>query len=257
MDVPLRALSWATRFFWIIALAFAATCIYSASLIRVGFGEPSVEFLDEFTVTLPVTFENGGYYDIADLNITTIILDNERRQLSIGTTHRDHIFPQENATVFHNVGLDLDWMMTQPSLLFEDSNLTLQGSINLRYANLIPFGFESNSSIPWGAPLSNFTVTGPMYSPYNQTHLRVEVPISFDNHSPYIEIAGTLQAQLFDDQAQLIGRNTTLVDVPSYESYDGQIEMFVDTSIVTNRGQIHVFVETEMLSYGPLVIDFG
>ena len=71
MNVSLRALSWVTRFFWIIALAFAVTCVYSATLIRVNFGEPIMTSTEEdFTVTLPILFDNNGYYNIADFKVS-------------------------------------------------------------------------------------------------------------------------------------------------------------------------------------------
>jgi len=258
MNVPLRALSWATRFFWIIILAFAVTCAYSATLIRVNFGELTITSTKEdFTVTLPIILDNKGYYNIADLNITTLIADYENRQISKTTTYIAQILPQNNANIFHNVNLNLNEIMTRTDYLFCDSNFTIYGSINLNYANLIPFGFETNTTIPWGAPLFNFTTGMPEYSVYNTTHLIVNMPINFQNHSPYFGVTGTIQIEIFNDRDQLIGNSTVSIDAPSNADYYDEVGMLVNAWMFTEKGQIRVYVETEMFDYGPMVINYG
>lgn len=258
MNVALRALSWAIRFFWIIALAFAVTCVYSAALIRVNLGEPTMTLNgEEFKVMLPVIFDNKGYYTIDDLNITTLITDAEANQISNATTYIAQIPAQRNATVFHNVSLSLSQIIAQADYLFNDSNLTVRGQVHLDYASVIPLGVETNKTIPWGAPLSNFTVGIPAYSAYNSTHFRVDVPISFQNNSPYFSVTGALRVEIFNDEHQLLGSEVVPVDVPSSNMYDGGIEMLINAASVTERGQIHVYVETGMFDYGPMVINYG
>ncbi|MDH5448139.1 MAG: hypothetical protein OEY24_05735 [Candidatus Bathyarchaeota archaeon] len=258
MNVPIRALSWATRFFWIMVLAFAVTCAYSVTLVRVNFGEPILTSTEEdFTVTLPIIFDNKGYYNIADFNVTTLIVDYENRQISKAAAYIAQIPPQNNAIIFHNVSFNVNEIMTRVDYLFDDSNFTLYGSIYLNYANLIPFGFEANATIPWGAPLFNFTTDMPEYSAYNTTHLGVNVPISFQNHSPYFTVTGTIRIEIFNDRNQLMGEDTASIDVPSNADYDNEIGMLVNAGMLTERGQIRVYVETEMFDYGPMVINYG
>ncbi|MFQ6068069.1 MAG: hypothetical protein ACE5KD_00845 [Candidatus Bathyarchaeia archaeon] len=258
MNVPLRALSWARRFFWIIALAFAVICVYSATLIRVNFGEPVVAFTGEdFTVTLPIVFDNKGYYDIADLNVTTLVAEYKKEQISKASTYLPQIPSQSNVTIFHNVNLHLKEIITQADYLFNDSNFTLHGSIYLNYANLIPFGFEANRTIPWGAPLFNFTVGAPEYNAYNTTHLKANILINFQNHSPYFSVTGTIRVEILNDRYQIFGTGQSLVDASPNALYESEVEMLVNTVMVTERGQFHVYIETEMFNYGPMVINYG
>jgi hypothetical protein len=258
MNVPLKALSWAVRFFWIIALAFAVTGVYSAMQLRMNFGEPFVTYAEEtFTVTLPVIFNNRGYYDIADLNITTIIADSEKTQISRASSYLAKIPPQNGATIFHNVSFHSSEMIAHESFLFNDSSLLLYGLIHLDYANLIPFGVEANETIPWGAPLYNFTAGIPEYARYNVTHMRMSVPISFQNHSPYFSVTGTIRVEILNSLGQLLGTGTTSVDVASNAVYDDSVEALVSTLAATSTGQIRIFVDTEMFDYGPMVINYG
>ena len=158
-------MSWATRFFWLLALAVTITCVYSVTLIQIGFGEPMINLTEEhLSITLPITIGNEGYYIIAGLNVTTLLLDNENNQISEATTYVSQIPPQNNATILHNISLPLDEIMTNMEYLFDDSNFTLLGSAQLNYANLVPLSLETNTTIPWGAPLYNFATGDPTFN---------------------------------------------------------------------------------------------
>ena len=257
MNVPLRALSWALYFFWMITLAFAATCIYSATLINVGFGEPIISYAEEVDVVLPILFDNKGYYNIADLNVTTLITDYLNNPIKETTTFVAQIPTQNNATVFHSVRFNISEIIDRSDYLFNDSSFTLCGSVYMNYANLVPFGFERNLSIPWGAPLFNFTVDMFESSIYNMTHLRISLPISFQNHSLYLNVTGRIDIEIFNAQQQALGAGSGLVDAPSNSNYTGEIEVLVNSAMMTGRIQVHVYFVTEIFSYGPMVIDFG
>ena len=258
MNVPLRALSWAVRFFWIIALAIAVTCVYSATLIRINFQDPIMNLTGgEIEVTLPIEFNNNGYYSIANFNVTTLLLDHENRQLSKGSAYIAQIPPQDNQTILHTVDFDFNEIVTRTDYLFNDSDFTLQGTIHLDYANLIPFAVKANKTMPWGAPLFNLTVGTPLSSVFNFTHVRFILPLSFQNHSPYFDVAGTIRAEIYNNISQLIGNGSTLVDVPTHSNYDGTIQILVNVGMMTGNGQIHLYVETGMFDYGPVVINYG
>ena len=257
MNVPLRAISWAIRFFWLITFAFAVTCAYSATLIRIDFGQPLVQDSQEdLRITLPLAFENNGYYTIDDLNITSIIMHNTTR-ISKGTSHVMSISPQTHSAILHNVSLNVNELVADEYYLFNDADLVLRGSISLNYAHLIPFKLEGNSSIPWGAPLFNFTIGMIKYTRYNLTHSRANIPIAFQNHSPYFSVVGDIQIQILTDRNQTAGEGTVAVDVPAGRPYTGQIEALMQITPAAPSGQIHVYFKTATFSHGPLVVNYG
>ncbi len=257
MNVPLRALSWAIRFFWIITLAFAITCVYSATLIRIEFGQPLILSEENLKIMLPLTFENNGYYTMDDLNITTIVVNRNDLLISKGASHVIDISPQTDSTILHNVSLNINEITAHDYYLFNDSDLILRGSISLNYAHLIPFTLEGNSSIPWGAPLFNFTIGIIEYSRHNLTHLTANVPIAFQNHSPYFGVFGNIRIQILDDRDQLSGVGAIAVDAPSGSSYTGRISTLVQTATAAHLGQIHVYFETTEFRHGPMVVTYG
>jgi len=212
---------------------------------------------EDVAVTLPIIIDNRGYYAISDLNITTFITSLENSQASKSSTYVSQIPPQGNTTILHNVNLDLNEILARADYLFNDSDLTLFGSVRLNYATLIPFELDTNITLPWGAPLFNFTPGAPEYQAYNATHLRANVPISFQNHSPYISVTGTIRIDIFNDRNQLLGTGIVMVDVPSDAAYSGEIQTMINAAGATGRGEFHVYFETASFNYGPVVINYG
>ena len=258
MNVPIRALSWAIRFFWLITLAFAITCVYSAAQIGVEFGPPTATSAGEGLGTvLPITLNNGGYYRISDMNITTTLVDTERIPVSEASSYLEEIPPQSEITILHRVIFDLDAMLARPEYLFNDTDLTMHGSIQLNYASLIPFKIEADASIPWGGPLFDFTTEMPQYTSIDAARQRVRIPFSFENHSPYTSVTGTIRMELLNSRDQLLGESTVFVDVPSNAAYNGEFETLVHGTTVTREGEIHVYFETEVFDYGPVVTNYG
>jgi len=258
MKVSLKALGWAIRFFWIIALAFAVTCVYSVTLIQASFGEPNITLTQrELNIELPITFNNGGYYALTDFNLTSLIVDDQKSQIGRATSFIAKIGPQENMTFYQNMGFNLTEVLKHTRHLFNDSSLTLNGIGHLVYASMIPFSFEANITIPWGAPLHNFTIHELSFSLYNTTHVRLVVPISFQNHSPYFGVLGNIHVEIVNDREQLMGTDALSLNVQSTTNYVGQIELFINTVHVTTTGEIRASFETNSFNYGPLVIPYG
>lgn len=258
MNLALRALGWAIRFFWIITLAFAITCVYSATQINVELGEP-VPLRRETGpgAALPIVLNNRGYYRIANLNITTTIRDDENQSLSETTSQVAVIHPQHAMTILHNIALDVNTMLSHPQYLFNDSELQVDGLIHLNYADLIPLDVRASLELPWGAPLSSFAAGPPNTSTYDFISWRVTVPISFQNHSLYLNVTGTVRVEIFNARNELLGEDTLLVDVPSGAAYNGEAEMLVPATRVTPTGEVHVYFEIDAFHYGPVVVSYG
>lgn len=258
MKVPIKALGWATRFFWAIALAFAVTCAYSASLIRVNIGEPATSLTEEsLTISLPVNFDNKGFYTITDFNFTTLIMDVREYCISKATTVQAEIPSKNQMTILHNISLNIFETLNNTNYLLNDSELTLWSSIRVTYANVIPFAFASNTSIPWGAPLSNLTIGAPQYEIYNTTHLKLTVPVYFENHSPYFGINGSLRIELLDNMDQRLEEIRLPLNVATNQQYDELIETVMRMEAVYRVRQLKFWFETSSFNYGPVVKSYG
>jgi hypothetical protein len=256
MRQALRALGWATKVLWILIIVFAATAVYSALNFRMGFGEPQATFSDGIIVmSFPLIINNSGYYPVSDLNLTTSLIDNKGTLISTSTTFLPLINHNSNLEKAHNISLSLN-DLNLSCFLFEDSNFTADLSITMKIARAFSLRVATDMAIPWGAPLYNFSF-GEMTLQSNTTHYFGVIPLSFENHSSFLNVTGAIRFEVYNNRGELLGSGEKIVDVPSYSGYRDQIELVVDDPAkITANGQVYVSFETSMFSFGPMVVPY-
>jgi len=259
MRYAVRALGWATKILWILIFAFSATAVYSAMSVRIGFGESQVFLSDETVIiSIPLFINNTGLYDLSELNITADVTDYNQSLLSTSTTFVPLIPRGSSVETTLNISISLDDITSKAqTYLFNDTIFNVDLSARLDFAQAIPFQASTNMTIPWGAPLYNFSVGQISYNYLNLTHQEVIIPISFENHSPHFGVDGFMQVEIYNDNDELLGSSVSDLNVPSHSSYDSQVEMIVDVSKITGSGEVHFFFETSAFSIGPVVMPYG
>ena len=259
MRHAVRALGWATNILWIIIIAFTCTAIYSALNLRISFGQPQVFSANDLLIlSFPIIVNNTSYYDLSELNSTVNVMDHNDPVVATSTTSVPLIPRGSNIETAHNISLNLnDVIQRTPSYLFNDTIFNINRSMKLRYAYTFAFQFSQNTTIDWGAPLYNFSTGHISYQPHNSTHQKAVIPLSFENHSSFFSIAGTIHLEIYNDTNDSIGSGATSITVPPRSPYEGQIEAFVDVSRLTESGVLHFYFETSMFSFGPWVMSYG
>jgi len=255
MKQAVRALGWAISIFWILLLLFTITVVYSALLIRPSFGEPLVHSPGgTFTVSLPLTLYNGGFYDISGLNITTRTTDYQGSLVTSSTTLFSLISRGASATLRHNMSISLEQAATSDlsHLLFMDSELEVNAILKLVYARMFPFEISFNTSMPWGAPFANLTLGEIGAAPVNITHFRVSIPVSFENHS-FLEMNGVIGLEIVDNMDNVIGTSSTSLDAPPGSPFDTTIEILM-LGNPANIRDARLSFQTPYFSYGPVVM---
>ncbi len=255
MRQVVRSLGWAINIFWIILLLFTATVVYSAFQIRPNLGEPSVYGSEgTFTASLPLTLDNGGFYEISMLNVTTLARDNRGSLVTKSTTLLPLISGGASATLKHNISVAMDQAASSDlsHLLFADNDFEIETRLALVYAKAFPFEISFNMSIPWGAPFANLNLGEITVAPVNLTHLRASVPLYFENHS-LSEMNGTIGLEIVDHTNRVVGTSSTRFDVQSSSSFETNVEIFVSGDLADIR-EARLDFQTPHFSYGPLVM---
>lgn len=253
MKTVIRALGWATYIFWIILLFFSVTAAYSAFQLGQGFalGEPRTSTSNgTVTMSLPFYINNVGFYDIANLNFKTSVRDRFGAPVSDSSTFVQLIPRGDNSSITHNITLNANSMTSSQlsHLLFADSNLTVEASLKLDYAKIIPFEISTNFTMPWGAPLHNLTI-----GRISMSGTRATVPFSFENHS-FFELNGTMRLEIVDNLNQIVGQGTALpILAPPQSSYWSSLDVTVSGDPANIR-TARLYFQTSVFSYGPVVI---
>lgn len=259
MRYAVRALGWATKIFWILIVFFAVTSVYSALNVRMGFGQPQVFLSSGFMViSVPLFVNNTGLYDLSELNMTVAVMDHNGSLASPSSTFVPSIPRGSSIEKVLNVSMDLGNLTSRlPSYLFDDTVFVVDMSLKLIFAHAIPFQVSMNITIPWGAPFYNFSTGQISYNYLNLTHQEAIIPVSFENHSPYFNVDGSMQVEVYNDNGELLGFGGSDMNVPSHSSYESQVEITVEGSRVTGRGEVRFYFEVSAFSFGPVVIPYG
>jgi hypothetical protein len=253
MNIVIKVLSVTTLVLWVIVLFFSAIAALSVANIHVSVGDP--EMLPSsrgINFSLPFTIDNGGYYELAELNLTTRVTDPTGLLIDRTQTFIESIPTGENITESHIIAVDLDEIMAldHTTLLLEDSEFNVEIFAGLNYARAIPVQLEMSTTIPWGAPFANFNVGEASVSVYNGTHNRVQLPISFENHA-VLEINGKLRLEFYNSNNQKIVVAETAINVESEHSYSSNLVLYPRTEDIpqlTSGGDVHVIFETTMFT---------
>ena len=255
MRQAIRALGWAINIFWAILLFFTITSVYSALQIRPGFGEPyTTASGSSMIASLPFYISNGGFYDINNLNVTTLVGDNLGNPISDSSTFVPVIPHGRNVTGTHDMKIDMMNITSNrlSHLLFNDSVLNIDIALKLDYANAVPFKISTNLTMPWGAPMNNLTIGNISVTPYNTTHVRVSVLVNFENHS-FLNLNGAMRLELVNYSNQVVGSGSTDINVPPEGGYGESIEV-LSSSNLANVREARLYFQTSVLNYGPVVI---
>jgi hypothetical protein len=249
MKIAIRMLSIAAIILWIVILFFSVTAVYSVMNLGINLGE--VEMLPSsngITFSLPFSITNNGYYELADLNLTTRVTDLNGTVFDITETFVPSIPRDSNVSATHTISVDLDSILSMEhvSLLLNDSSFNVEIFAGLNFARAVPVQLSTNATIPWGAPFAHFSLGRISVSPHNSTHVEATIPVSFENHA-VIDITGTLKLEVYNDSNEHIASGMASVNAPSQQSYADDLIVYTrqqDVSKLTSSGNMHVIFET-------------
>ncbi|MBS7609849.1 hypothetical protein KEJ36_05285 [Candidatus Bathyarchaeota archaeon] len=262
---PAKAIGLVGRLLLIFFFLYLTTSLYSLyNLLSTGsFSLGQMEFTiteDALTASIPFSFNNTGFYDLWDLNITTTIKDPDGNILSKDETFIASVPRGTRAYETHRVSISLAKLLSGnlTRLLLEDGELQANISIGFTYAMALGFRLTfSNLSFPWGAPLSHLCLT-PEDLRFNGTHYILPVRLSFENHSEFLHVSGRLRIEAFNDRGELFSTGLMDVEASPRSNYHGILEAIVwNPSMFTDRGKIRIYLDTELYHLGPVVMAYG
>ena len=257
MRQSIRALGWTTTISMLLLFAFLATSVYSmiqTVLINQGIGlggEPQISFSNEtLTLSFPLSVNNTGCYDMSELNVTTVLLDPQGGVISKASTFVERV-PRGSAIMRqHNMSLSLTDILSYVTDLTQDTELNMSLSLGLRYAEALAFQVAMmNLSIPWGAPLYNFSITE-MRPFFNGTHY---LPfVEFENHA-FFDVEGTVHINVYNDKGEYIGSGDKTIHVQAGYGYSDFIEVVIEDPLkFTGSGYVEISFESPIFGHFDL-----
>jgi hypothetical protein len=253
MKIATSMLTVATVILWVVILFFSVTAVYSVMNVGVNIGEAQMlPTSNGIKFSLPFSISNEGYYEIADLNLTTRVTDPDGAVLDLTETLVESIPQGETVNASHTIAINLDDILSMDhlTLMLNDSNFTVEIFAGLSFARAVPVQISTNVSLPWGAPFADFAVGEPSVSQYNSSYAEVTIPVSFENHAS-IDITGTLKLEFYSNSNERIASGTTRINVAANQNFRYNILVSAtpqDASKLTDSGKVHIFFETPLFT---------
>jgi hypothetical protein len=262
MKVPIRMTGIATSVLWIFLIIFCVSALYSLKDVQVQFGEPRISLTqdNEMLFSLPIGIFNNGLYNLGRFNVTTVIMGQQDETLARGSTSLPIISKGEAVNITHQMTVNLTSLLsTYQNLLFNDTELQINATASITAAEVIPIQVSSNLSIPWGAPLYDFTLGPPEFTVIGEANstvsCRVDVPLSFENHA-FFDLAGTVRLRIYNGTNVFTSEGEVAIEVGQHSFYHGSLELYLPASFATRNGYFEVYFSTSLFSNGPLVIPY-
>lgn len=258
MRLPIRILGIATSVFWIFLIIFAVSAMYSMQDIQFNLGAPEVNTTadNDLLLSFPAYVMNTGLYNIANLNLTTEVFNRNGSEVAWGSTLIPTVPHGQAVNTTHTMKLNVTGLLqSNLDLLFNDSTLRVNENVSMSAAEIVPVEASSFLDVPWGAPFSNLAFGAPEYSFYNASHLRVVVPVSFENHG-FFNLTGTLNARISSSATGFVSRCQVDLNATQNSPCKMKLEFYVPIQ-ATRSIHLEVFFKTQFFEYGPVVMDFG
>ena len=256
MRQSIRALGWTVTISTIILFLFLVTAFYSAVQTIMTQGITISGFQTRFSdgsliLSVPITVNNTGYYDITDFTVKTILTDANGTVLVEESTVMPEVRRGETASTTHNLTMNvLQILSNMTHLLFHDSSFNMTLAIRFRYAHAFSFQVAmKNMSMPWGAPLKDLTVKNVTLTGFNGTFLYMKIALELKNNA-FFDIGGILRLKVYDETGKLLGSGTGPVHVPHGGSLTEPVEAMIeieDPLSFTGKGYVEVSLELPMM----------
>jgi hypothetical protein len=259
MRILIRIIGIVTTFSWIFLIVFFVSAVYSTKYLQFDFEEPqtSVTSYDKILFSLPITVTNKGYYNVGAFNLTTKVLDENGFAVAHNSTFIPAIQRGVEITTNHNMTIDVNFLVqNDQNYLFNDTELEINQIVDMKLAETIPVQASTNLSMPWGAPLYNFTIGEPRHELYNETHAKATVSMMFENHALF-DLTGLIYVYMYNGDNELVSEGQKLVEAPRNSLYESSLELYVSTTETFGNGRIVICFQTSFFDYGPLVIPYG
>ncbi|PVX27203.1 MAG: hypothetical protein CW716_03545 [Candidatus Bathyarchaeum sp.] len=253
MKIATSMLTVASVILWLVILVFSVTAVYSVLNVGVNIGEAQMlPTSSGIKFSLPFSINNDGYYEIADLNLTTRVTDPDGAVLDLTETFVESVPQGETVNASHTIEVALDEILSMDhlTLMLNDSNFTVEIFAGLSFARAVPVELSTNVSLPWGAPFADFQIGELSVSQHNSSHIEAAIPVSFENHA-IIDITGTLKMEVYSSSDEHITSGVTNINVASQQNFGDSILLYArpqDASKLTGSGRVHILFETHLFT---------
>lgn len=204
-------------------LIFLSAVNVAGMVGSIQLANPTQSLMDgKLTVSSILTVSNPGPFDV-DASFTVSIKGNQGTQ--IGVTGPNLVIAAGSQKQGIPVAVEIDLSKVSEDdarrLAFNSENFTIEVSAKASMPPITSVGAEVSAQVAWLPPIYNLTIGTPFVIEANPNQITLEVPVSFENHSPFFAVNGAGVVKLFDSTNQQVGEGTINISAQPKTSWIG------------------------------------
>ena len=213
-----------------IAVALAATTLRAVPTITVD--QPSVSFTEsDVKIDIPLSISNPGPLPISDVSLMLSVKDVSDTTIVSGSGGPFRVLAGQTEHLAFPLILPLsDTPRAILSRLMTSSeNLTVTATLQAYVAPLAKLTGRVSTDFPWGAPVDDLHISAPSVAIYNSSHLLVTVPVSFENHSPFVDVDTVLEAETINATGHSAGVGSLDIQATRNSAFSQDLSLYLRT----------------------------
>ncbi|MGQ9759829.1 MAG: hypothetical protein ACUVQ5_04600 [Candidatus Methanomethylicaceae archaeon] len=197
-------------------------------------------------VIMPVSLSNRGVLAISDLFATASVKWNNGTLFEFAS-NRVTLPPGGSGTLRLKGWVNLSGFTSETFLyiMTESQDFPLSALLQLSVTPFMNVNATVDGTFNWGAPMKNLSLGRSSVIPYNSSHLKVSIPISFRDESMF-PLIGTVKGYFFDEEENVIGEIEKLqLEAQPGQSYSGTMTAYVlNTAISQQKVRLLIILDT-------------
>jgi len=182
---------------------------------------------DGVSLLAVLELENEGVLAASIDSVKITVTDSHGDKIGDGLTGGVEVSPGSRATLSIPINMRFEELEeeTIENLLYNDQVLKAFVIFEAAVKPFIKLIADARLDIEWGAPLHDLKIGSPTVSPFNNTHFLVEMPVSFQNRNPYVDIDAIVDVSILDADGSRIGYGTLHVKAGPKSSYSDNVRI--------------------------------
>jgi hypothetical protein len=191
----------------------------------------------KFTLSSVLTIRNPGPFN-AEAGITASVKGSQGTPISVTAPKLTVKAGSPLQRIPVSVEIDLRKVSEEDvkRLASRSENFIIELSANIGIPPITSLAAEATAQITWLPPIHNFTVGQPIIRGMTPTQIKVEVPFSFDNQSPFFTVNEESLISVFNSTGQQVGGGTLIISAQPSTKWSDSAK--ITLSPPTNLGDL-------------------
>jgi hypothetical protein len=196
--------------------------------------QPSFSFTEsDVEIDISLSIGNPGPLPISDVSLMLSVKDGSDATIISGSGGPFKVLAGQTEHLAFPLILPLSDSSRAilSRLMTGNENLTVTATLLAYVAPLAKLTGRVSADLPWRAPVANLQISTPSVALYNSSHLLVTAPMSFENHSPFVDVDTVLHAEIINATGHSAGVGSLDIQAARNSAFSQDLSLYLRTPL--------------------------